>query len=36
MSPSDIPSSAVDAVSFAYVVGIDIGGQTCPVRPFQH
>jgi transposase len=29
MSPSDIPSSAVDASSFAYVVGIDIGSQSC-------
>src|SRR5215469_13951455 len=29
MSPSDIPSSPVDASSFAYVVGIDIGSQSC-------
>jgi len=29
MSPSDIPSSPVDASRFAYVVGIDIGSQTC-------
>ncbi len=29
MSPSDIPSSSVDASSFAYVVGIDIGSQSC-------
>jgi hypothetical protein len=29
MSPSDMPSSSVDASSFAYVVGIDIGSQSC-------
>jgi transposase len=29
MSPSDIPSSSIDASSFAYVVGIDIGSQSC-------
>jgi transposase len=29
MSPCDIPSSSVDASSFAYVVGIDIGSHTC-------
>jgi hypothetical protein len=29
MSPSDIPSSLVDASSFVYVVGIDIGSQSC-------
>ena len=29
MNPSDIPSSPVDASRFAYVVGIDIGSQTC-------
>ena len=29
MSPSDIPSSPVNASSFAYVVGIDIGSQSC-------
>jgi transposase len=29
MSSSDISSSSVDACSFAYVVGIDIGSQSC-------
>jgi transposase len=29
MSSSDIPSSAVDASGCAYVVGIDIGSQSC-------
>ena len=29
MSPSDIPSSPVDTSGFAFVVGIDIGSQTC-------
>src|SRR5260370_31197298 len=29
MSPSDIPSSPVDASGFAYGVGIDIGSQAC-------
>jgi transposase len=29
MSSSDTPSSAVDASGCAYVVGIDIGSQTC-------
>ena len=29
MKPSEIPSSPVDASGFAYVVGIDIGSQTC-------
>lgn len=28
-SPSDIPSSPVDTSGFAFVVGIDIGSQTC-------
>lgn len=29
MSSSDMPSSSVDVSSFAYVVGIDIGSQSC-------
>src|SRR5205809_1910628 len=29
MSPSVLPSSPVDASNFAYVVGIDIGSQSC-------
>ena len=29
MNPSDIPTSPVDASRFAYVVGVDIGSQTC-------
>ena len=29
MSPCNIPSSSVDASSFAYVVGIDIGSHNC-------
>jgi transposase len=29
MDPSSSPSSPVDPSSFSYVVGIDIGSQTC-------
>ena len=35
MSPSDRPSSSLDASPFQYVVGIDIGSQTCSLCAYK-